>query len=862
MRLRGIFGLAVALTVVQGCGKSVYTIDTAEDERLVLTAMSENAVRVQYVKESLREMPEWIYEGEREKGLKFSVEESLDNVVLSLGGISVSYDRTDGVLTFMDGEGNVVLRENGHALTRSEVQGEPTYIAELSVDAPEDEHIYGLGQFQDGYLNVRGLTRRLTQVNTQISIPMVLSDRGYSLVWNNYGMMDFNPADAYVTFERAEAVGEERVVNVTTAEGGAEERRRDNIFVSELNIPVSGRYSLLLDVGQAMARVHNLVIDGETVMDVKNTWLPPTSSVILDLAEGTHKLSASLSMGDSPVLYYKPVDNQTVYRSPVADAVDFTVIAGSADETIGTYRRLCGPTPMLPDWSMGYIHCRERFHSSEEILETAKRFRAEGLPMDVIVQDWQYWGKYGWNAMQFDEEFYPDPKALVDSLHAMDVRMMLSVWSKIDENSELGKQMTEAGHYIDNTSWIDFFDPEAAAAYWKSFSEKLMPTGIDSWWQDATEPENDDLVGRRINNNTIPGEVFRNTYPLLVAKTVYEGNRSYNPDKRALILTRSAFPGINRYASVMWSGDVGNDWETLRRQIAGGLSIMAAGVPWWTYDAGGFFRPWGQYEDEAYKERYMRWIQLSVFLPVMRVHGYMSNTEFWNYGEAFTEIARKSLELRYRLFPYVYSGTADVAQRNGVSMRPLVMDFASDAKALEQMYEYMFGKNLLVAPVVEGGIEAMDVYLPETEAGWYDLYSGRHYMDGNHVVAVDDESIPVFVKAGSVLPMAEIVKADGSKVQNVKELRNAALEIRVYAGDDGCFELYEDEGENYDYEKGECSWTCFEWDDEASVLKIGARSGRFDGMADRAMKIVKITADGNTTVKDLVYEGWEIEIEL
>ncbi len=800
MKVSRLFGLAVALVMIQGCGKSVYTIPVSGEEQLVLTAMSGNAVRVQYVKESLREMPEWIYEGGRDANLKFKVYKAGGSVTLKLPEISVSY--SDGALTFRDGDEKVILKENAHSLALSEVQGEPTYIAELKVDSPSDEHLYGLGQFQDGYLDVRGLTRRLTQVNTQISIPMVLSSRGYALVWNNYGMMDFNPADSFVNFVRAEEAGKETVVNITTAEGGAQERRRSNDFVSELEIPVSGRYALLLDVGQKMARTHHLAIDGQTVMNMKNLWLPPTSSAIVELSAGKHQLTASLERDDNPVLYYKLIDNQTTYRSPVADAVDFTVLAGTAEETIGTYRKLCGPTPMLPDWSMGYIHCRERFHSSDEILETAKRFREEGLPMDIIVQDWQYWGKYGWNAMQFDEEFYPDPKALTEELHAMNVRMMLSVWSKIDENSELGKQMKAAGHYIDNTTWIDFFDPEAAAEYWRNFSEKLMPTGIDSWWQDATEPENDDLVGRRIYNNTIPGEVFRNTYPLLVAKTVYEGNREYSPDKRALILTRSGFPGVSRYASVLWSGDVGNDWETLRRQITGGLNIMAAGVPWWTYDAGGFFRPWDQYNDDDYKEKMLRWVQLSVFLPVMRVHGYMSNTEFWNYGEDVTENARKSLELRYRLFPYVYTGTADVALRNSVAMRPLVMDFSDDADALDQKYEYMFGKNLLVAPVVEGGISEMEVYLPETAGGWYGLYDSVHHENGSHTVEVDDETVPVFVKAGSILPMAVIEKADGTVAQSIPELRAAPLEIRVYAGADGRFELYEDEGENYDYEKG------------------------------------------------------------
>ena len=229
----------------------------------------------------------------------------------------------------------------------------------------------------------------------------------------------------------------------------------------------------------------------------------------------------------------------------------------------------------MPSWALGYIHCRERFHSQEEILKTAHRFRQEQLPVSVLVQDWQYWGKYGWNSMRFDEDFYPDPKALTDSLHQMDIRLMLSVWSKIDRNSDVGREMMAGNYYIPGTDWIDFFNPDAAAAYWKHFSERLLPLGIDAWWQDATEPENDDLMGRRVNNGRWSGEQVRNVYPLLVNKTVYEG--LVKAGRVPMILTRSGFAGIQRYGSALWSGDVGNDWETsLDRNIC--ISAFDAGT--------------------------------------------------------------------------------------------------------------------------------------------------------------------------------------------------------------------------------------------------------------------------------------------
>jgi alpha-D-xyloside xylohydrolase len=392
---------------------------------------------------------------------------------------------------------------------------------------------------------------------------------------------------------------------------------------------------------------------------------------------------------------------------------------------------------------LGYIHCRERFHSSQEILETANRFKAEQMPVSMLVQDWQWWGKYGWNAMQFDETYYPDPKALTDSLHKMDIRLMLSVWSKIDKNSEVGKQMERDGYYIPETDWIDFFNPEAAAAYWKNFNERLVPTGIDAWWQDATEPENDDLAGRRVNNGHWSGEQVRNIYPLLVNKTVYEG--LVEAGKEPMILTRCGFPGIQRYGSALWSGDVGNDWSTFRRQIVAGLGVQAAGHPWWTYDAGGFFRPHNQYTDSAYIERMLRWIETSVYLPLMRVHGYMSNTEPWNYGDEAKQIIANCLKEREQLRPYIEACAERVAKEGYTLMRPLIFDFADDEMALHQSCEYMFGPDLLVSPVTEPGVTTWKTYLPKQPGGWTEIHTGKHYDGGRYVTTeVNKAYIPVF----------------------------------------------------------------------------------------------------------------------
>ena len=692
--------------------------------KLTVTPMANNAVRIVYTESGATgtELPDWLYV--EHKGVKKS-------------DIKVKIDRKRQSVSIRDKHGKEVFRATRHQL----ISGEAT----LAFHSPKDECLFGLGQFQDGYSNVRGLTRRLTQVNTQISLPMLLSSKGYGVLWNNYGLVEYNPSENSVPLTRRSEVGTSEVVNVTSTEGGRQEVRQRNIFEGTVNITETGNYSLLLDVGQKMARRHNLAIDGKTIIEMQNLWLPPTASAIVHLEAGRHTITAELSRGDSPTLFYQKVKDETVFRSPVAKTVDYTVFVGSPDEIIATYRNLTGNAPLMPRWALGYIHCRERFHSSEEILQTANRFCQERLPISVIVQDWQYWGKYGWNSMQFDEEFYPDPKALTDSLHKMGIRLMVSVWSKIDKSSEVGRQMERDHYYIDGTDWIDFFNPNAASAYWKNFRERLVPLGIDAWWQDATEPENDDLVGRRVNNGKWAGEEVRNVYPLLVNKTVFEGLTQAG--KEPMILTRSGFPGIQRYGSALWSGDVGNDWETFRRQIVAGLGVQAAGIPWWTYDAGGFFRPANQYTDSDYIERMLRWIETSVYLPLMRVHGYMSNTEPWNYGQEALDIIANCLREREKLLPYIDQCAKAVSTEGYTLMRPLVFDFADDPMALQQKYEYMFGPSLLISPVTEPNVTEWKTYLPKSEGGWRDYRTGKHYGGGQTVTTtVSKAFIPVFIR--------------------------------------------------------------------------------------------------------------------
>lgn len=741
--------LSLLVLPLAACRPQAVCIDT-DQGTLRIEPVAEDAIRVRLIPEGARPLEELIYT-EPVKAPKYRVERRGGDITVRTDRMSASYDAASQTLRFCDAAGRLLLEEQpgGRRVSPTEIQGEAAYAVAQTFRSPAGEHLYGTGQFQDGYLDIRGLSRRLTQVNTQIALPMILSSRGYGLLWHNYGLTEFNPAAHSVALTPAEASGSV-TVDATGTSGNRRETRFFRSFTGEIDLPADAEYALLLDVGQTMARKQHLSVDGEPVIDISNTWLPPTAAVKTRLTAGKHTLEVQGTIGDAPTVYWRAVDDATTFASPVAQGLDYTVFAGGADAVMHAFRRLSGSVPALPDWIFRYIHCRERYDTQEELLTAAQRFRDAGIPVGTIVQDWQWWGKYGWNAMRFDEDKYPDPAAMVRELHGMDQHLMLSVWSKIDRNSEVGREAVARGYYIGETDWIDFFQPEAAAYYWENFSARLLPTGIDAWWQDATEPENDDLRGRRIGPEGIPGEFYRNVYPLQVIRTVYEGLRRDDPQRLPVLLTRSAFPGIQRYGAVTWSGDVGNDWGTLRRQIAGGLGQMAAGLPWWTYDAGGFFRPRDQYDDPDYQERMIRWIQTAVFLPFMRVHGYQSRTEPWEYGPDTRRRFEAAIAQREALLPYILENAGRVWKEDYTLMRPLVFDFPQDEAALQQDCEFMFGPDYLVCPVTEGGVSVWTVYLPENPAGWEDIRNGARFEGGcSYDVPVDLEAIPVFRRLGA-----------------------------------------------------------------------------------------------------------------
>ena len=743
--LRRLVFIAGLSLVFFSCGRKEAYVPLAEG-KLCVEPVAEGAIRVRLVPDDAPDLGELIFT-EKAKRPRYKIRKSGDDLVVSTRLMSAEYKASDGTLVFKDASGNILVEEKagGRVITPVMVQGSHAYSVSQAFVSPEGERLFGTGQFQDGHLDVRGLTRRLTQVNSQISVPMVISSEGYGILWHNYGLTEFNPAGSSVALTLAEKAISGDKVNVTGTSGNLFEIRTYDLFTAEIDLPEDAEYGFLLDVGRSMARKHYLAIDGRPLADFSNFWLPPTVAAKAWLSAGHHKVEVRAAEGDSPVLYWREIDNTTTFRSPVAEGLDYTVFAGGADKVMKSFRSLSGHVPPMPDWIFKYIHCRERFASQDELLGAARRFHDEGVPVGTIVQDWQWWGKYGWNAMRFDEEHYPDPAGMTREVHDLGQHLMLSVWSRVDENSEVGQEMKSNGYYIGGTDWVDFFKPEAAACYWKNFSSKLLPTGIDAWWQDATEPENDDLAGRRVGNDSIPGEFYRDVYPLKVIQTVYEGLRKDDPDRLPVILTRSAFAGMQRYGAMTWSGDIGADWTSFKVQIAAGLGQMAAGLPWWTYDAGGFFRPVGQYDDLDYQERMIRWIQTAVYLPFMRVHGYQSRTEPWEYSAETERLFKAAIARREALMPYILECARKVSEEDYTMMRPLVFDFPGDSEALAQETEFMFGPDFLVCPVTEGHVSSWKVYLPENEGGWEDTRDGNRYDGGGyHDVPVDMENIPVF----------------------------------------------------------------------------------------------------------------------
>ena len=576
----------------------------------------------------------------------------------------------------------------------------------------------------------------------------------------------------------------------------------------------------------------------------------------------------------SPTTY---TDNpqEMSFDSEVGECMDYYFMyGGNADGVIAQIRDLTGQAPMYPLWTFGFWQSRERYKSQQETMEVVDKYRELGIPLDGIIQDWQYWGpNSNWNSMNFDNPEFPDPQKMIDHVKKKNAKIMISIWASFGPDTNPYKDLEKINALFNFKTWpadggvkaYDAYNEKARDIYWEHLNKGLFSKGIDAWWTDSTEPDHLDVQERDFDIPTAMG-TYRsvvNAFPLMSNKGVYEHQRAVTSDKRVYLLTRCAFAGQQRYAANTWSGDVMCNWETFRKQIPTGLNFSLSGIPYWNTDIGGFFAwPYhGGAENKAYHELYTRWFQYGTFLPMQRSHGSGVKKEIYNLGKKgdwVYDSEEKYINLRYALLPYLYSTGWQVTDNAGSFLRALFMDFNEDKKVHTISNQYMFGKAFLVTPVTRNmyvfsdkeqwkdpyedfsKTGTQDVYLPKGTK-WFDFWTGEALNGGQLVTKeVPIDIIPLYVRAGSIVPF-------GPKVQYSTEKKWNNLEIRIYPGADGEFVLYEDENDNYNYEKGAYSIIKFTWDDAKRTLNIADREGTFPGMLkSRKFNIVVVDKENGT----------------
>jgi alpha-D-xyloside xylohydrolase len=780
-------------------------------------------------------------------GAKFTTSSDNSAFRIQTSKLKIEIAKDTGRVRFLTSDGGSILREDprqGQPVAPTGIEG-PAQGIEQQFQLSPGEALYGLGQHQEGFFNMRDIPVRLLQANTNIAIPFLVSTKGYGLLWNNAALTDFNPTTEMINL--------------------------DNTGTGSFRTAQEGEYGFLLSGNYQKAL--RLSINGEQIIDIKNMWVPASASGKIHLAANTTYKVMAETGGDAKLSVRAPSETMA-FRSETGEAVDYYFLYGpEPSQVIAQYRDFTGAAPLLPRWAYGFWQCRERYSSQQQVLDTAAEFRKRKIPVDVLVQDWQYWGKYGWNAMRFDESEYPNPAEMMTSLHRQNLHLVISVWPKFGVETEVNREMEKAhllltsaaatgepGESKESESWADLFNPKAQKAFWADIDRNLFAAGLDGWWLDASEPEGDPLK----NDQTFlgSGKTVRNAFPLFETSAVYDGQRATDPNKRVVILSRSAFTGQQRNGSISWSGDVSGNWETLRRQIPAGLSFGISGFPYWTTDIGGFFRPKDQYTSPDYQELLIRWFEFGAFCPIFRIHGYQSETEMWKYGPEVEKILMQYDELRYRLLPYIYSAAWGVTSRGEIVMKALPFMYPNDRSLRDISDQFLFGDSLLVNPVAERGATSRSVALP-AGSDWVDFWTGQTRRGGETILAdAPLDRMPIFVKAGSIVPLGPIVQSASEPEE--------PLEIRIYGGKDADFELYEDSGDGYAYEHGARATVHLHWDDHRNVLSIGDRSGTFPGMrSQRTFQTVLVKPGhgvgiGSDSEADstVTYSGHQIRINM
>lgn len=857
----------------------------------------------------------------------YNVSQEGNTVTVSARNVKAVVDAATGHVAFYDAEGRLLLNgsENGMTFSRYTVPADDTGDGTLTdeqrngwswdvvFDSPDDEAFYGLGQHQADEYNYKGRNEELFQYNTKISVPFVVSNKSYGLLWDSYSLCRWGNPNPYrqlgQEFTLYNKEGKEGVLSGTYTQSDGRKIVRDEdsiyyensdevkrlpreislsganvVYEGEIEPHETGNYHFIL----YYAGYTKVFIDGKEVVAERwrKAWNPNSHKFAVRLEKGKRASLRIEWKPDGDVSYCglrvaTPMTDEEQNRvsiwSEMSRDLDYYFIAGKdMDGVIAGYRTLTGKAPIMPKWAMGFWQSRERYRTADEVTQTLAEFRKRRIPVDNIVQDWNYWKDDQWGSHVFDDDRYADPQKMLDDVHSMHGRFMISVWPKFYHNTDNYKELQSHGWMYTQAvkdslrDWVgpgyiagfyDAYSADARSMFWRQINDNLYKKynyGIDAWWMDASEPNVRDCtpIGYRkaLCGPTAMGSSteYFNAYSLVNADAIYNGQRATGNNKRVFLLTRSGFAGLQRYSTASWSGDIGTRWEDMRAQMTAGLNYSMSGIPFWGMDQGGFtvesrfeqaqsiFDSTGEENDDLkeWRELQTRWNQFGCFIPLYRTHGQWPLREVWNIAPEDHPCYQSIVyydRLRYRMMPYLYSIAAWANLKDYTLMRGLVMDFGDDAKVNNIGDQWMFGPAFMACPVGYYKARTREVYLPK-QSGWYDMYTGKHYAGGQTITAdAPYERMPVYVREGSIVPY-------GPEIQWSDEKQPEQITLYVYTGKDADFLLYEDEGTNYDYEQGKYATINIHYDESSGTLTFGKRNGAFDGMLEsRKFKVVTVT---------------------
>lgn len=849
----------------------------------------------------------------------FSIAESPDTVSVTTPKASAYVDLTTGVVRFRDSTGNVVLAESGPpTFAPSSAEGVPFLSVAQQFNRGTDEGFYGLGQHQNGQMNYNGEDVELAQHNMDVAIPFVVSTRNYGLLWDNNSITRFGSPQPYaqlrpeggwtatysanskVIAQRNEpAIALQYLENRKDWPEGTRAPDGSNT-VPGLKVSWAGRFvpgaSGLHRFRLYSSSYAKVFVDGTEVLSKwRQNWNPWYHNFDLELAAGTrHEMRVEWEPNGGYIALEHsdprpdPDRHSLTLSSELGHGLDYYFVGGrDMDEVIAGYRKLTGKAPMMPKWAYGFWQSRQRYETQDQLLGVLREYRKRRLPLDAIVQDWNYWPEDQWGCHCFEAKRFPDPKTMVDDVHRSGAHVMISVWAKYYKDIANYRELDAAGGIYRNMvtprpdepandpnyiramyrDWIGsgypnaFYDPynrRARDIYARQVIDGIASKGFDAWWLDSDEPDFHSNLSiaerqRRMGPTALgPGAAYFNSYPLVHVEGVYDHLLAFKPDVRPFILTRSGFGGVQRAGAAVWSGDVASRWDNLRDQISAGINFSMSGVPNWSHDIGGytmedrFIKPTPAALDE-WRELNTRWFQFGAFSPIFRSHGENIKREIFEMSPEGSLTYRSMAwydRLRYRLMPYIYTLAADTHFNDGTMMRGLAMDFAADRRTWSVDDQYLLGSAFLVAPVTQYKARSRKVYLP-AGAKWYDFYSGRIIAGGQTIAAAAPyERMPLFVRAGSIVPTGPAIQFTGNN-------SHSPLTLNVYTGADGSFSLYEDDGVTRQYLNGKYARIPLSWNEQTKVLTVGARERTgYAGMAGKRVIHIRWIKPGVTRALD------------